>query len=53
MFLWEENCKLIDYDYIKEKSKCSWAIKINFENVVKFDKKLYLIISKMWKKCSI
>ena len=38
--LCEENCKLIDYDYIYSKAKCSCEIKINFPllDEVKFDK---------------
>ena len=40
MFLCEENCKLIDYDYINEKSKCSCDIKTKSSDIedVKFNK---------------
>ena len=39
--LCEENCKLIDYDYIKEKAKCSCDIKTSISSYddIKFDKK--------------
>ena len=43
MFLCEEDCILIDYDYINEKSKCSCNIKSypsQIENI-KFDKKKF------------
>ena len=41
--LCEENCKLIGYDYIKEKAKCSCDIKtiISSYDDIKFDKKEY------------
>ena len=44
MTLCEEDCEFIDYDYIKEKVKCSCLVKINlpFIRDIKFDKvKLY------------
>ena len=44
MSLCEENCDLIDYNYNKEKAKCSCDIKLNIpENFdIKFDKKDFL-----------
>ena len=44
MTLCEEDCALIEYDYIMEKAKCSCSIKISVTNFdeIKFDKnKLY------------
>ena len=44
MYLCEENCDLIDYNYIKERSKCSCDIKLyissNFDS--KFNEKEFL-----------
>ena len=42
MTLCEENCQLIDYNYINKKVKCSCDIKMNLPNIeeIKFDKEL-------------
>ena len=44
MYLCEENCELIDYNYNTQKSKCSCDIKLNISSNfdVKFDEKAFL-----------
>ena len=44
MYLCEENCDLIDYNYYNQKSKCSCDIKLNISSNfdVKFDKNEFL-----------
>ena len=44
MSLCEENCELIDYDYTKEKAKCSCDVKLSIPSNydIKFNKKDFL-----------